>query len=96
MSERTYVATSPDLLVKMIDDEIYDPDGDYNDEDDHDDDEDDDEDEDDDGDNREKVGEVGLYGVSVMALSDREICEETPTILQTTSQIQIQKSKKVG
>ena len=28
-----------------------------------------------------KIGEVGLYGVSVMAPSDREICEERPTIL---------------
>ena len=30
-----------------------------------------------------KIGEVGLYGVSVMAPSDREICEERPTILHS-------------
>ena len=29
-----------------------------------------------------KVEEVGLDGVPLMAPSDREICEETPTILQ--------------
>ena len=29
-----------------------------------------------------KVEEVGLDGVPLMAASDREICEETPTILQ--------------
>ena len=29
-----------------------------------------------------KVEEVGLDGVPLMAPSDREICEKTPTILQ--------------
>ena len=31
---------------------------------------------------KQKVLDVGLYDVCVMGPSDREICEETPTILQ--------------
>ena len=39
-----------------------------------------------------KVEEVGLDGVPLMAASDREICEETPTILQNLENTNVKRN----